>query len=105
MTLLITVFAAIICTVIWYSNEKARKTDIGTLCLIYWSASLMWFVDAAAEYLKEGAEYFSPAADKMLNDGFLGLSAAAFGLLIWLINVIIKDPNGVLKTSLKSKKN
>lgn len=104
MTLMLTVFAAIICTVIWYSNAKARKMNMGTLCLIYWGASLMWFVDAAAEYFKEGAEYFLPSVRDMLNDGFLGLSAVALGMLIWLINVMVKDPNGVLKTVFKNKK-
>lgn len=104
MTLMLTVFAAIICTVIWYLNENARKISIGTLCLIYWGASLMWFVDAAAEYFKEGAEYFLPSVRDMLNDGFLGLSAVALGMLIWLISVMVKDPNGVLKSKKISDK-
>lgn len=100
MTLLITVFAAIICTVVWYASEKARKLKIGTLCLMYWGASLMWLVDAVVEYLEAGAEYFVPAAADMLNDGFLGLSVAAFGMIIWLAAVMIKDPNGVVRSAL-----
>ena len=36
MTLLITVFAAIICTVKWY-NRKDDTMRLGTLCIIYWS--------------------------------------------------------------------
>lgn len=104
MTLMLTVFAAIICTVIWYLNENARKISIGTLCLIYWGASLMWLVDAAAEYFKEGVEYFLPSVRDMLNDGFLGLSAVALGMLIWLISVMAKDPNGVLKSKKISDK-
>ncbi|MGN0642455.1 MAG: hypothetical protein ACI4JJ_04855 [Huintestinicola sp.] len=104
MTLLITVFAAIISTVIWYTNEKARKLNVSLLCFMYWGASLMWLVDAFAEYGESGAEYFLPEAVDMINDGFLGFSAAAFGMVIWLVSVMVKDPSGVLKTALKSKK-
>jgi len=46
MTLLITIFAAVISTVIWYVNQKARKMKVGVLCYLFWGASLMWFVDA-----------------------------------------------------------
>lgn len=101
MTLLTTVFAAIICTVIWYKNEEARKLKIGTLCFMYWGASLMWLVDAIFAYAEEGAESFAPAPLDMLNDLYLGLSVAALGLIIWLVIVLIKDPNGVVKNSLK----
>ena len=100
MTLLITVFVAMICSVFWYSSEKARKLKIGTLCLMYWGASLMWLVDAVVEYLEAGAEYFVPAAADMLNDGFLGPSVVAFGMIIWLAAVMIKDPNGVVRSAL-----
>ena len=101
MTLLTTVFAAIICTVIWYKNEEARKLKIGTLCFMYWGASLMWLIDAIFAYAEEGAESFAPAPLDMLNDLYLGLSVAALGLIIWLVIVLIKDPNGVVKNSLK----
>ena len=101
MTLLTTVLAAIICTIIWYKNEEARKLKIGTLCFMYWGASLMWLVDAIFAYAEEGAESFAPAPVDMLNDFYLGLSVAALGLIIWLVIVLIKDPNGVVKNSLK----
>ena len=97
MTLLTTVFAAIICTVIWYKNEEARKLKIGTLCFMYWGASLMWLVDAIFAYAEEGADSFVPAPLDMLNDLYLGLSVAALGLIIWLVIVLIKDPKGVVK--------
>lgn len=104
MTLLITVFAAIISNVVWYVSEKARKINVSTLCLIYWGASLMWLVDAAAEYFENGAEYFLPAVRDMLNDGFLGLSAVALGMIIWLVTVMVKDPDGVVRAVIKRKK-
>ena len=103
MTLLITVIAAVICTVIWYTNEKARKLKISTLCFMYWGASLMWLVDAVVEYLEAGAEFFAPAAADMLNDGFLGLSVVALGMIIWVITVIVKDPNGTVKAALAKR--
>jgi hypothetical protein len=103
MTLLTTVFAAIICTVIWYKNEEARNLKIGTLCFMYWGASLMWLIDAIFAYAEEGAESFAPAPLDMLNDLYLGLSVAALGLIIWLVIVLIKDPKGVVKASLHKK--
>ena len=100
MTLLTTVFAAIICTVIWYKNEEARKLHAGTLCLMYWGASLMWLVDAIFEYAELGAESFVPAPLDMLNDFYLGLSVVALGLIIWLVILFVRDPKGVVKTAL-----
>ena len=104
MTLLITVFAAIICTILWYTKAPNNNMKLGTLCWLYWGASLMWFVDAVFEYSELGSEYFTPAPLDMLNDSFLGLSVVALGLIIWLVIVLVKDPRGVIKTYLLSKK-
>ena len=40
MTLLIAVFAAVITTIIWYTNDKRSRLKLGTLALMYWGASL-----------------------------------------------------------------
>lgn len=101
MTLLITVFAAITATVVWYVKETDMKLVV--LCLMYWGASIMWFVDAVVEYLEIGAEYFTPAAADMLNDSYLGLSVVALGLIIWLVILLIKDPKGKIKKMLLKK--
>lgn len=102
MTLLITIFAAILSTIIWYMKpESAMKP--GFLCLMYWGAALMWFVDALAEYWELGAAYFKPAPADMLNDTYLGFSAVAFGLLIWLAVLLVKDPAGRVRSALRSK--
>ncbi len=104
MTLLTAVFAAIICTVVWYNNAPQSKMKLGTLCLMFWGASLMWFIDACFEYAELGAAYFTPAFDDMLNDLYLGLSVVALGLVIWLAILLISDPKGVVKASLLRKK-
>ncbi len=104
MTLLTTVFAAIITTVIWYKKMPDNELRLGTLSLIYWGASIMWFVDAIFEYAELKAEYFTPAPADMLNDFFLGLSVVALGLIIWLIILFIKDPKGIIKNLLTKKK-
>lgn len=101
MTLLTAVFAAVIATAVWYKNASSRELKVSTLCLMYWGASLMWLIDAVVEYAEAGAEYFSPAPLDMLNDLFLGLSVVAFGLVIWLAILLIKDPKGVVKAALK----
>ena len=103
MTLLTTVFAAIVCTLIWYKKEEARQLKVGTLCLMYWGASLMWFIDAVFAYAEEGADSFVPAPLDMLNDLYLGLSVVALGLIIWLVILLIRDPKGVVKAALFKK--
>ena len=100
MTLLTTIFAAVVCTAIWYKNLPNNDMKIGTLCWMYWGASLMWFIDAIFEYLEMGAEYFQPAPLDMLNDFYLGLSVVALGLIIWIVILLIKDPKGVIRASL-----
>ena len=104
MTLLITAFAAVISTVIWYKNAPKSQMMVGVLCLMFWGASLMWLVDAVFEYAEIGAEYFAPAPEKMLNDLYLGLSVVALGLIIWVVILLIKDPKGVIKSTLFKKK-
>lgn len=103
MTLLITVFAAITATLVWYFKNQS-KYMIGTLALMYWGASIMWFVDAIFEYSELQAEFFNPAAKDMLNDAFLGVSVVALGLIIWLIILIVKDPDGKLRRTLQGQK-
>ena len=100
MTLLITVFAAVITTVIWY-NRKNDDMKLGALVFMYWGASIMWLVDAIFEYAELGADYFSPAIKDMVNDTFLGVSVVALALVIWLVRLLILDPKGKLLASLK----
>ena len=104
MTLLTSVFAAIICTIIWYKNAPKNEMKVGVLCWLYWGASLMWLVDAIFEYADLGAKYFTPDPADMLNDLYLGLSVVALGLIVWLIILLIKDPKKVIRTALFKKK-
>ena len=97
MTLLLTVFAALISTVIWYTSENARAMKVGILCYLFWGASLMWFVDAIFEYMELRDAYFTPAPADMINDSFLGFSVIALGLLIWMIILLVKDPKHIIK--------
>ena len=103
MTLLVTVFAAIICTVLWYKKAPQDEMKLSTLCFLYWGASLMWFVDAIYEFAAEPASFFTPAPADLLNDLFLGLSVVALGLIVWLIVLLVKDPRGVFKSMLQKK--
>ena len=104
MTLLVSVFAAIISTIIWYKSLPDGQMKVGVLALMFWGASLMWLADAIFEYAELGAAYFTPKPADMLNDLFLGLSVVALGLIIWLIILLIKDPRGVLREALFKKK-
>ncbi len=101
MTLLITAFAAVISTVAWYNVKADRK--LGTLALMYWGAAIMWLVDSVVEYLEAGAEFFTPAAADMINDSYLGLSVVALGLIIWVVVLMVKDPDGKVRAALARK--
>ena len=103
MTLLLTVFAAAVCTAVWYRNAEKNELRIDVLCWMYWGASIMWFVDAIFEYAELGSEFFTPEASDMLNDAYLGLSVIALGLVIWTAILLIKDPKGVVKAKLFKK--
>ena len=103
MTLLVTVFAAIICTVLWYKKAPQDEMKLSVLCFLYWGASIMWFVDAIYEYADLGAQFFAPAPIDLLNDLFLGLSVVALGLIVWLIVLLVKDPRGVIKGMFQKK--
>ena len=62
MTLLVSTVAAIVCTLLWYQRLGREDYKLGTLALMFWGASLMWFVDAVVEYMEMGAEYFRSAS-------------------------------------------
>ena len=104
MTLLVTVFAAVVCTVVWYKNAPEDELKVSFLCWLYWGASLMWLVDAIFEYAELQAEYFCPAPVDMLNDFYLGLSVVALGMIIWVVYLLIKDPKGIVKAAITKKK-
>jgi len=68
MTLLVTVFAAIISTIVWYKKAPNDDMKVSTLCFMYWGASIMWLVDAIFEYSELKSAYFTPALEDMVND-------------------------------------
>lgn len=103
MTLLITVFAAVICTVIWYKKAPHDELKINVLCYMFWGASLMWLADAVFDYIKDCVNFFTPSAYEMLNDAFLALCVIALALIIWLVILLVKDPRGVIKDVLFKK--
>lgn len=95
MTLLITVIAAVIATIIWYANDKRETYKLSTLALIYWGASLMWLMDFVFEYAELKADYFNQSFSDVLNDSILGITVTVLGLIAWIIILLIKDPKGV----------
>lgn len=104
MTLLTTIFAAIVCTIIWYRKAPNDDMKVSVLCWMYWGAFIMWMIDAVFEYRELGAECFTPAFKDMINDFYLGLSVVALGLIIWVVILLIKDPQGKMKAVLFSKR-
>ena len=103
MCLLITVFAAVITTVIWY-NRKNDDMRLGILLFMFWGASIMWFVDAIFEYIELRDAFFTPSLEEMANDSFLGASVIAFALVVWVVRLLILDPKGSVKAALQKDK-
>lgn len=99
MFFIITALAAMVTTIIWYVNAPSDKYNLSTLCFIYWGATLMWFIDHVMAYLAEGGEFFEVNLDATL----LGITVVLFGLLVWVIMLLVKDPKGVFNKILQSK--
>lgn len=100
MTLLVTVTAAVISTIVWYAVEKRDAYKLAVPCFIYWGASLMWFIDFIAEYSELHADYFVQSSADMLNDFVLGITVTVIGLIAWLVVLLFKDPKGVFRKKL-----
>ena len=105
MTLLLSLLAAIVVSVVWYVSDTARQLKVGTLCALFWGASLMWFVDAVFEYSELREAYFTPAAADMVNDGFLGVSVIVLAMLIWLAVLFMHDPRQLIRKTLRKSGN
>ena len=101
MTLVITLLAAAVATIAWYAAGPKSTMKIGALALMYWGAGLMWVVDGIA-CLAEGEAFIEIAAPAaMLDDAILGGVVVVAGLVAWAIYLLIKDPKGTLRNSLR----
>ncbi len=80
MCLLMTVFAALVFTVLWAAAKKQGKKhkSLWTTLLMFWAAALMWSVDGIASVI--GGENFF---DISVSDTILGTIVLAAGLLIF----------------------
>lgn len=97
MWLLITAFAALVASALWYVSAPTDKYKLGFLSLIYWGATLMWLVDHVMTYLREGGSFFEINADAT----GLGMSVLILGFFIWLVRLLLTDPKRVLRAAIK----
>ena len=93
MWLIFTALAAVITTALWYIKSPQDKYKLGFLSLIFWGATLMWFVDHVMAYLTEGGEFL----EINLGATILGLVVVIVALVVWEIALLGADPKGVLK--------
>ena len=93
MWLIITAFAAIGTTVIWYANAQRDEYKLGLLSLALWGATIMWLVDHIMAYLSKGGEFFELNKDATM----LGVSVILVALMIWLFILLVSDPKGVVR--------
>jgi len=87
MCLLITALAAVITTIVWYLKIPNNPNKVGSLCLIYWGASLMWLVDAF--FCLAGGE---PFLNLSLSDALLGFAVVLCGLAAWVVIFLLMRP-------------
>lgn len=86
MCLIITLFAAVIATIVWYLQLPNHFHKISTLVLMYWGAALMWIVDGFFCLIKA-----EPFLDFSINDTLLGFTVVISGLLAWGIILMVKS--------------
>jgi len=97
MWLLLTALAALIASALWYVTAPKDKYKLGLLSLIYWGATLMWLVDHVKAYIQDRGEFF----EMDVNATALGFCVILFGLVVWLIVLMVSDPKGIWGKVLK----
>lgn len=91
MCLVITAFAAVITTLIWYFRMPQREYLLGRLVLMYWGAVLMWCVDGFFS-VAEGEGFLNLS----MNDALLGIVVVLCGMAAWTVMVLFNDPKKLL---------
>jgi peptidoglycan biosynthesis protein MviN/MurJ (putative lipid II flippase) len=97
MWLILTALAAIITSIIWYVKQPDDKYKLGTLCLMFWGATIMWLVDHIMAVATEGGAFFEVSLDATM----LGVSVIILALAVWLVILLISDPKSIFKRVLK----
>jgi len=95
MWLVIVSLAAVITTAIWYIT--GGKYKLGFLSLMFWGATLMWFVDHLIGYILEGGEFL----ELTLEATVLGVVVVIIALIIWEIALLYDDPKRLLSKKLR----
>lgn len=88
MTLLITISAAVICTIAVIKKSASPDKGIGILCVVLWLCAAVSLCNEAAVFIKNG--YIAPSFGQALHDAYTGLGIAAVGIIVWLIVMFIK---------------
>lgn len=91
MCLVITAFAAVITTMVWYFKMPQGEYLLGRLALMYWGAALMWCVDGFFS-VAEGESFL----ELSMNDALLGVVIILCGVVAWIVMVLFKDPKKIL---------
>ena len=63
----------------------------------------MGLADFIFEYVELKVDYFNQSFESILNDSLLGLTVVTIGLVIWLVILLVKDPDGVFDKKFTKK--
>lgn len=92
MWLIIVALGATITTALWYSRAEKDDLLLKHLALMLWGATIMVFVDHLYSYL-EGGEFIELSLEAVA----IGLTMVLGAMLIWILELLIKDPRGVFR--------
>lgn len=91
MWLLVLGYAAVVATVAWYvGRARGRELCLNYLVVVLWGATVMSFVDHLYSYLR-GEGFMEVSLDSLV----LGFSLLLVALTVWLVVLLIKDPERV----------
>jgi len=89
--LLVVGYAAVVATVAWdVGRARGRELCLNYLVVVLWGATVMSFVDHLYSYLR-GEGFMEVSLDSLV----LGFSLLLVALTVWLVVLLIKDPEGV----------
>jgi hypothetical protein len=90
--LLVLGYAAVVATVAWYvGRSRGRELCLNYLVVVLWGATVMSFVDHLYSYYLRGEEFMEVSLDSLV----LGFSLLLVALTVWLVTLLIKDPERV----------
>lgn len=86
MYFIMTALAAIVTTLL-RKRLPQKNYNLTPLCLLYWGATLMWFIDHVIAFFLEGGPFLELSLDATM----LGVAVVLCGFFLWVAPTLIKN--------------